>query len=170
MHHQLLVRRRHRFANLGEEPQAARKIELVLVAVDVEVISLDQLHGKPGPAIGGEAAVENVGDAGVLEARQNAALALETGDLLGSQRAKTGAFEDLERHPLLELFVGSFGEVDHCHTTLAKLRDNAVGAEALAGGQAAAWPAADFLPQGLTQRAGGGFQRARRQQPLEGLT
>ena len=59
-----------------------RGVQLVLVAVLGDRHALDQLHDEEGPAVGGRAGVEDLGDVGVVHQGQGLPLGLEAGEHL----------------------------------------------------------------------------------------
>ena len=64
----------------------------------------------------------------MLEQRENAALLEEAHD----ERAAGRVPDQLERHALLELAVGTLGEVDRAHSAVADLSHDAKRADAVA--------------------------------------
>ena len=127
MDDQQAVRVRDGIADLEEEAQARVEAEPGRRLGDRHAV--DVLEDKVGAAVGGEAAAEQAGDAGVAEAGEHAALLLEA---LGGARGRApAAAHHLDRHALLEGAVGALGVVDDAHAASAELAGDAVCAERL---------------------------------------
>ncbi len=91
---------------------------------------VDVLHGEVRPPVGGDAAVEEARDVGVLQPRENLPLAEEAAENLA---AEWPAANELERDVLLELAVGAIGQEHPAHAAVADLADHAVRPDAVAG-------------------------------------
>src|SRR3546814_932025 len=85
-------------------------------------LALDGLHDEGGAASGGAAAVEQGGEAGVLELGEDAALVAEA----RQQVAADAMANHLDRHVLLELAVVALAEVNRAHAAAADLADDTV--------------------------------------------
>jgi hypothetical protein len=70
----------HRLADVDEQLQPLTQCEMALVTVGGDRLALDQLHDEVGPPRVGGAAVEHVGDVGMVHERQGLALGLEASD------------------------------------------------------------------------------------------
>src|SRR3546814_5063061 len=88
-------------------------------------LALDVSQDEVGAAVGEAAAVEQVGDAGVLELGEDAALVAEA----RQQVAADAMAHHLDRHVLLELAVVALAEVNRAHAAAADLADDTVGAD-----------------------------------------
>ena len=102
----------------------------MLIAVLVDGQALDVFHHQERHAVVGHAAVVEPGDVGVLERGQDLPLVAQTAQAFGTRPPLP---DELERHLLLELSVGPFGEVDRAHAALTDLAKQAVGADAPSG-------------------------------------
>src|SRR5690606_13202592 len=131
-------------------------VEPLAVGVGGERFALDVLHHEVGPPVGQAAAIDQVGDAGVFELRQDAALFAEARD----QAATYAVVHDLDRHPLFELAVAAFAQVHRAHAAAADLADDAIDADP--GG--CGIPRAQGLLQAAEIRTGLVIER---QQPLD---
>jgi len=77
-----------RLAHRYEQLQPFAHGQAVLLAVGGDRDPLDQLHHEVGPAAGGGAAVEDLGDVGVVHEGQGLPLGLEPGDHLAGVHAR----------------------------------------------------------------------------------
>ena len=128
VNHQIFVRVLHRVAQLAEEREPVVDRGAAGVAPGGDRFALDVLHDQKRPAVGGDAAVEQRRDVGVLEIREDLSLATESGEReLGIQ----SALDQLDRDPL-SVFVGPHSFVDRAHAAHADDADDLVRAEALA--------------------------------------
>ena len=75
----LRVRVRHGGEHVEEEPQAGRDVEGSVVAPAVDRLALDVLEHQVGLAGLGDAGIDQLGDVGVLQTREDRALAAEAG-------------------------------------------------------------------------------------------
>ena len=78
--HTFLVRVLDRVADLGKEFQPRLGIQFVPIAIRVDRLTLDELHGKVGAPFGRGAGFVDPRDAGVIHHRQGLALCLEARD------------------------------------------------------------------------------------------
>jgi hypothetical protein len=90
----LLVRVLHGLAHLDEELQSLARREVALVAVLRDRDAAHELHHEVRPAGLGRAAVEHLGDVGVVHQRQRLAFGFEPRDDLARVHAE---LDDLER-------------------------------------------------------------------------
>ena len=131
------------------------------IAIDGDRLSFDVFHDRVRAAIGCDAPIEQARDAGVIQARQDLALGIET-----IEKFRRLAARDLERGPLLELSVGTFGLVHLAHAAVTDEANDApraqprTGCESVARGLA---PSRRWC--GLFKEGGSGFAGA--QQALE---
>ena len=79
MHDQVPVRLLHAGADLQEQSQARAQVEPVAFAVVDQRAAVDELHRQPRDAGLGAAAVEDAGDVGMLQARQQDPFLVEAG-------------------------------------------------------------------------------------------
>ena len=140
----------HRAAGLVEQLEARRDRQPAPIAVLGERRATHELHREIGPAVLGDAAVEQPRDVGVLEARQDLALAHEA---LAHRVRADAAPDQLERHLLLERAVGAFGEVDGPHAAAADL--------ARAGGRGRSASPPPRAPRPRRRAAGRGARQER---------
>jgi hypothetical protein len=112
-----------------EQDQALGHRELTLGAELVDGLAFDVLHDKVRSAILGRSSIEELRDIGMLQGRQDLALATEVPDEIPSG----GIGNELDRHPLPVLIVVSEREVDRSHTSCTELLDETVGADSALG-------------------------------------
>ena len=135
VHHQAAVRGFGRPGYLDEQAEPLGCGQPLLVAIGVDGAPFHELHYQVRPAAGTHAAVEEPGEAGVPGEGQDLALLVEPPhQLVGVEPA----FQELQRHPLLELAVGALGEEDHSHAAAPQLANDPVAPHDLAGREAAA--------------------------------
>ena len=79
MHDQVPVRLLHAGTDLQEQSQACMQVEPVAFAVVDQRAAIDVLHRPPGNAGLGASAVEDAGDVGMLQARQQDPFLVEAG-------------------------------------------------------------------------------------------
>ena len=77
MHDEVGVRVRDGGQHVAEEAHAGVEAEAPAVAVGGDVLAVDVLEHQVGLARGGDTRVDQVGDVGMAQARQDAALAPE---------------------------------------------------------------------------------------------
>ena len=126
MDDQVLVGVLHRRADLHEHLQSRGRVQVARLAVLVDRLPFDELHGEVGQAVGRGAAVEQSADVGMVEAGENLALVAEAAD---DRVGVHAALEDFERHALLERVVAADGKVDGAHAAASQLFDETVGAD-----------------------------------------
>ncbi len=137
VHDALLVRVVHHLADAAEQPHAVVDGQPPPRHVDVDRLAIDQLHHDVGRTVLRDAAVQHLGEIGMVEAREDLALRLEAhGEPLGIEAVA----HDLDGDLLRELAVDAFGTVDLAHAAAADARDDAPRAQAApdpvaAGGQ-----------------------------------
>ncbi len=98
-----------------------------------EGLALDPFESKERPPVGGDAAVEEARDMGVLEAGENLPFAQEAPEDLFGVHA---AFEELQRHDLVELTVRALGLPDFTHAAASEQGAQTIGPDPLSGGRA----------------------------------
>ena len=133
VHHQAAVGAVDRRADALEEPQPLLQAEArAAPAVLVDRHALHPLQHEERPAVGGAAAVEQAGDAGVIQPGEDLALAHEP----AHDRPRVHpALDQLERRPLQEGPLVALGEIDLAHAAAAEQPEQAPGADAGAGRQ-----------------------------------
>nr|WP_254696120.1 hypothetical protein [Lysobacter enzymogenes] len=115
--HALRVRIGERVAGLQQQVGARVQAEPAALAPGVDRFALDPAQGEPRPAVGVDAAVDDAGDAGMVQAREQIAFLAERRGQLG--RFQPGA-DALDRHALLELAVVAACFVDRAHAAAAE--------------------------------------------------
>ncbi len=115
-------------ADLGEEVQASLEAEALLLAVVDDGPAVDALHHQVRVTILIDAAVEEAGDARIVEAGEDLALGEQP---VAQARARVHAEDELDRGLGLVLPVGPPRAVDHAHATLAEDLHQLPGAEPL---------------------------------------
>ena len=116
-------------ADVLKQPQAVIDREPVFVAVLGQRHPVDVLHDEVRQAVFGRAAIEQAGDMGMLECREDLAFGTEAvEDVFGVHTAPN----NLERDVLFEGFVVAPGEVDLGHTAAPDGPQHPVAAHALA--------------------------------------
>ena len=132
----LAVGRGHGIAGGEEEHQDLPHPQPAAPAVLVDVAPFDVLHHQVGLALRRGAAVEQPGDVGMGEARQQLALPGEEGE-----RLRVGqAAQELDRRALLEVAVVALGQEDAPHPALPDLAGEAPDAQHVACGGGAGPP------------------------------
>ena len=126
MDDEVAVRVGDRVADGPEELQTLSDREASLLAEGRHRHALHVLHDEVRNAFVGDAAVVEVGDVGVVQLREDLALAPEPAQQLG--RGEVGR-DELDRDAMLELPVGALGEVHGAHPALADDVEEAVRAE-----------------------------------------
>src|SRR5579863_6403252 len=118
MHDMARVRELHRIADIQKQLYSFFQFYTFFAAIVEQRQALDILHREIGPAVGGDAAVEQVSDMRMLQARQNLALAQEAREYGVGVHA---ALDQLERRALPELAVRALGQPDDAHAARADL-------------------------------------------------
>ena len=129
MHDEILVRVLNRVADRGKQCEALLDVERLPIAVGRNRLARHVLHREVGPAVGGDAAIEEARDVGMLQPRQNLPLAEKAPVNL---TAEGPASHELQRNLLLELAVGTIGQEHAAHAAMADLPDQAVRSDAIA--------------------------------------
>jgi hypothetical protein len=115
--------------DLQRQAQAGAHIERVRIAIARDRAAFDILEREVRRTVVRDAAVMQLGDMRMDEAREEFAFAQEALAHLGTDEI---AAHTLERHALDEIAVLAFGQVDAAHATLAEQAQQAVGTDALA--------------------------------------
>ena len=119
---------RHGGEDVEEEPDAGLDVEGPALAPAVDRLALDVLEHEVRLAGRGDAGVEELGDVGVFQPRQDRGLAAEAG---GPRRAQERGGEELDRGHPLEVAVDSPRQPDAAHPAGAERLDQRIGAEDL---------------------------------------
>src|SRR6185369_2664000 len=77
MNHRLLMSVRHRFQNAKKQPDASPDVQLVAIAIAVDVIAVDVLEHQIGLTSGGNPRIQKPRDVRVRQSAENAAFAAE---------------------------------------------------------------------------------------------
>lgn len=113
-------------ADAQKETQPLFEPQPSAVAPVGQRLALDVFEDEVGVAVVGEAAVEQAGDARVLEPGEDPALEQEA---LGERAAGERRRQQLERHLLLPGAVRPLGETDHSHAAAAEHGEDPVGSD-----------------------------------------
>ncbi len=111
------VRVRDGVADLEKEPEPLAEVEPVRLGIGRDRLAIDELHREEGRAVGGETAVEEAGDAGVVETGEEGALAEEAGPEVGGE----AGVDELEGGVLCERVIGALGPVDGAHAAAPEM-------------------------------------------------
>jgi hypothetical protein len=112
-------------ADGNEQLEALFGGKLVLVAILGDRHALNQFHDKIGPAAIGGAAIEHLGDVGVVHQSQGLALGLEAGDDVAGVHAQ---LDDLKGDLAADRFL-LLSHIHHAHAALANLLQQLVAAD-----------------------------------------
>ena len=108
----------HGPCHLDQQPDAVFDVQCALVRPGCDRRAVDELGDEVGHAVVGLAAVEEPGDAGVVERGEHGALASEPGRHVGPGQRQRRA-DDLDRHGLVEGSVDAVGAEDAAHAAFA---------------------------------------------------
>ena len=136
-------------AHLREKFQALLDAVLVAVAEVGDGLALHQLHHEVVASIVGDAAVDHLGDVGMIHHRQRLAFQLEARQHALAVHARS---QDLQRH-LLDEWFAALGLPHHAEAAGAQLLDQRVVAQLVAGTVTDRW-------RGRAQRIRGGLAGA----------
>ncbi len=132
MDDQVPVRMRNSVAHQQKEAQLGAQIERRGVLIDSG--SVHVLHDQIGPPILGMAGIQQACDGRVVQRRKQLALFQET--FAPRRPVRIGA-KEFDRHPLFDLAVTPFGQIDGAHATGADRPDQPVRAAAAGHGSGA---------------------------------
>ena len=121
--HQVLMGEVDGRAHLPEQGQPLAKRQLAGVFIDGP--PLDVFHDEIGPAVLRRAAVEELGDVGVIEMGEDLPFGTEPPDDL-RRRSQP---HQLEGDPLIEILVRAHGEIDSSHASDTNAPDDIVVSE-----------------------------------------
>ena len=127
VHDEIPMRVLHRGADVAEQVQPRLDGQPAIVAVAVDVLAVDVLHREPGEPVGGDAAVEQPRDSGVVEAGEDLPLVEEP--LKSTSVVPSPSRQHLERDVLAVLIVRPAGEIHGSHPARSQLATNAVRPE-----------------------------------------
>lgn len=125
MHDQFAVGMGNSLAHLEKEFTALPDIQCSGFAIDIERLARNILHHEKRPAIGRRAAIQQPGNIGVIEVRENLALVTETAEDIVGVHAVTNQFNG---DFLRVLIVVTSGEVHGAHASAPNFPDDAVRA------------------------------------------
>jgi hypothetical protein len=131
VHDQAAMRRGDGLRHLDDESNPPVDREAVGFAKGIDGGAIDELHHQEGAPPLVRAAVEETADVGVLQAREDPALAVEALLRLAVRERQR---QHLQGHLLFEGPVVALGEVHRRHPAAGDLPDDAVGAELRAFG------------------------------------
>ena len=126
MHDQAPVGRGDRLADVTEDPEARGDVQLVAVAVAIDPLPVHVLHREVRKPVVGEAAVEELRDAGMREPGQDLPLGHEARALVAVERA----LNHLQGHVAVVLPVGAPREVDGPHPAVPDLAHDGIRTDA----------------------------------------
>ena len=124
MNNAFLVSMLHRMADIDEKGQPVSRREFMGVTVVGEGDSLHEFHDEVGPAVGGGAAIEYLGDVWVLHDGQRFPLGVEAGHHLSGVHSRFDHFECHASANGLRLL----GYVHQPHTALRQYTQYAIRA------------------------------------------
>src|SRR5581483_3508761 len=119
-------------ADLRKEVESVTESQLMVAGIPEDIVAFHVFQHDVGFTLFGFTAVEETGNAGVLEARQNLALLAEAFDGEGRFHAQADYFN---RDVLLERIVITDGAIDGAHAAMAQSAGDAIGTEAPAAGR-----------------------------------
>ena len=125
----LLMRVLDSVADLNEQLQSLRGVQVVLVAVIRDANAANQLHYEVWTAVLGCAGVEYLRDVRVVHHRQRLTFRLEAGDDLPRVHAR---LDNFERHATADRLL-LFGHIDNSAPAFTDLLEKLVMADARAG-------------------------------------
>jgi len=123
MHDELLVRVNHRVADFQKQAHPRRYSKPFAIAVVYQRQPLHVLHDEVRLALRRGAAIQQARDAVMLQLREDLALPAEPPLHAG---IATPAGNQLDGHLLAILAVRPFAQVDHTHTAVAQLAQDAI--------------------------------------------
>ena len=126
VHDQAPVGRGDRLADVTEDPKARGDVQLVAVAVAIDPLPVHVLHREVRKPVVGEAAVEELRDAGMREPGQDLPLGDEARALVAVERA----LNHLQGHVAVVLPVGAPREVDGPHPAVPDLAHDGIRTDA----------------------------------------
>ncbi len=120
VHHASAVGDLQRLADWNQQRQASLQAQLPIVAIPGNRRAVDPLHDHLRCAVRRGPAIDDPGDAGVVERSQDAAPGLEARDIAAAERA---AVEQLDRDPLVVGSVDPPVAIDRPHAADRDLLD-----------------------------------------------
>ena len=127
MHDQVLVGVADRIQNRVEQAQALRQPRRVACGVVEQGQTIDMLECKPGLALLGLAAIEQVRDVGMIEAGEDLSFLTQAAQAVGGRKAA----QDLDRDALLEAAIDALGEKNRAHAAGAEFAQQPIRAKSL---------------------------------------
>ena len=121
MHDQVAMRITHRVQHLQEQHHALAQAEAARIAPSVDGFAIDALHHEIRFAVGADAAIEQGGDVGMLQAGQDLPFAQET---FARDRRIGARADQLERGLLRVRAVTAFDRMHRAHAAAADGADD----------------------------------------------
>src|SRR5439155_26386506 len=115
-----------RLTDRENHPEPLLHAESPSIAVLGDRSPLHALHDDDGTAVRRDPAVEEAGDAGMLQAGQDLALLEKPAFRVNARHAP---LQELDGHLLVELAVHTLGQVHDTHTAFAQLTLEPIGAD-----------------------------------------
>ena len=122
------MRAGHGLTDFQKQQAAVLQAEVAIARPGIDALAFDVFHDEERPPVGSAAAVDEVGDEGVVEIGEDLALAAEAFQDFGRIHA---VLDQLEGRLLPEIVVAD-GQVDSAHSAAADLADYAPVAHARA--------------------------------------
>jgi hypothetical protein len=101
----------------------------VAFTILIDGLAFDVLHYQIWLSIGSRAAIEQTGDIGVIEAREDLSFLAEPID---NQIGFHAFANELDRHVFSKFCIGTHGQINRSHAAGTKLADEFVGSYTLA--------------------------------------
>ena len=127
VHDQVLMRVLHRVAHVAEQTETVVDRQLLLLAPRGNLQAIDKFQDDIRRAVFGRAAIEQPGDIGMLQMRENLSLAPEPRNRGAAVQVE---LECLDRDLLVELGIVADREVDRTHAAVAKGTHDPIGSDA----------------------------------------
>lgn len=116
----------HGVAHVLDQLEAAIDRQRLSLAVLIDRLAVDQLHGEVRDSLARDAAIDQTSDARMLEQRQNASFREKAADDAGR-----AVLDQLERDPLVELPVGALAEEHASHPAAPDLAYDSEGSDSV---------------------------------------
>ena len=126
MHDQPLVSVSNRVADGAEQFETLGDVQVAFVAPAINPLAVDELHHEVRETLFGSGGVQEPGDPGMIERRQNLALSPESRQNIRAIHLRP---DQLDGHLLVKRAIGALGEIDGSHAAAADLADERVTAQ-----------------------------------------
>ena len=123
MHHELGVCVGHGCDDLAHQRDPRARAWRLRFAPAIEALAIDELGGEKGIAFSVVAAIDQVGDVGVVERREDAAFALKATQVL---HAPVRVRDLFQRDKLARIAQFALGQPDHAHAAASHFAQDAV--------------------------------------------